>query len=414
MASYKFWKTQPVPMFDDLFKSDEGPIEVIDHDQVPALPDRLINGCEWATVDLENNDESNELYDLLANHYVEDDESMFRFKYSPSFLKWALKPPGWRKPWHVGVRVSLTRELVAFIGGIPAEIRVRKQTLKVAEINFLCIHRTLRSRRLAPVLIKEITRRCYLDGFYQAVYTAGNVLPKPVSTCQYYHRELNWLKLHDIGFTTNVGRERVATLIQEYSLPSETATPNLRPMKVTDVDLVHDLLGQYLNHFDLTMVFTREEVEHWLIPKEGPGVEQVVWTYVVEEPETHNITDFFSFYLIDSSILQNPKHDNIRAAYLHYYASRCALNEKEQGLRERLLMLMNDALILAKMADFDVFNAVTVLDNPLFLERLKFGIGDSFLHYYLFNYRTAPIAGGIKESGSINEQRRGGVGIVAL
>jgi hypothetical protein len=29
-----------------------------------------------------------DVYQLLYNNYVEDDESMFRFKYSTSFLNW--------------------------------------------------------------------------------------------------------------------------------------------------------------------------------------------------------------------------------------------------------------------------------------------------------------------------------------
>lgn len=29
-----------------------------------------------------------EVYELLSNHYVEDDEAMFRFNYSVSFLNW--------------------------------------------------------------------------------------------------------------------------------------------------------------------------------------------------------------------------------------------------------------------------------------------------------------------------------------
>ena len=37
----------------------------------------------------------------------------------------------------------------------------------------------------APVLIKEITRRVNCKGIFQAVYTAGVVLPKPVGTCRY-------------------------------------------------------------------------------------------------------------------------------------------------------------------------------------------------------------------------------------
>lgn len=55
----------------------------------------------------------------------------------------------------------------------------------MVEINFLCVHKKLRSKRVAPVLIREITRRVNLKGIFQAVYTAGVVLPKPVGTCRW-------------------------------------------------------------------------------------------------------------------------------------------------------------------------------------------------------------------------------------
>lgn len=34
----------------------------------------------------------------------------------------------------------------------------------MVEINFLCVHKKLRDKRLAPLLIKEITRRVNLTG----------------------------------------------------------------------------------------------------------------------------------------------------------------------------------------------------------------------------------------------------------
>lgn len=37
----------------------------------------------------------------------------------------ALVCPGYHKEWHVGVRVSATKKLVAFIAGIPMNVRVR-------------------------------------------------------------------------------------------------------------------------------------------------------------------------------------------------------------------------------------------------------------------------------------------------
>ena len=37
--------------------------------------------------------------------------------------------------------------------------------------------------------------------------------------------------------------------------------------------------------------------------------------------------------------------------------------------------------------DFDVFNALDLMENPDFLEKLKFGIGDGNLQYYLYNWK---------------------------
>jgi glycylpeptide N-tetradecanoyltransferase len=65
-----------------------------------------------------------ELYILLNENYVEDDDNMFRFDYSPEFLHWALQPPGSLKEWHVGVRVAKSKKLFGFISAVPANIRV--------------------------------------------------------------------------------------------------------------------------------------------------------------------------------------------------------------------------------------------------------------------------------------------------
>ena len=60
------------------------------------------------------------MYTLLHENYVEDGDNMFRFDYSPAFLRWALSPPGFKPEWHVGVRVTQTQKLVAFISCTPA------------------------------------------------------------------------------------------------------------------------------------------------------------------------------------------------------------------------------------------------------------------------------------------------------
>jgi len=64
------------------------------------------------------------VYELLKGNYVEDSESTFRFDYSIEFLRWALNVPGFNKEWHVGVRASSNKKLLAFISGTPSKIVV--------------------------------------------------------------------------------------------------------------------------------------------------------------------------------------------------------------------------------------------------------------------------------------------------
>lgn len=85
---------------------------------------------------------------------------------------------------------------------------------------------------------------------------------------------------------------------------------------------------------------------------------QIAWYKLIrstnstlQDPKTKKITDFFSFYALESSVIGNKKHDLIRAAYLFYYATEAAFDTSEDPkkvLKTRLNDLMNDALILAK------------------------------------------------------------------
>ena len=118
-------------------------------------------------------------------------------------------------------------------------------------------------------------------------------------------------------------------------------------MQAKDAAGVADLLGTYLARFNMAPQFDKDEVSHWLLHDER-ALEQVIWAYVVEDPSSHKITDFFSFYCLESSVIGNQKHDNVRAAYLFYYATEAASQDDDKTLKERLNQLMNDALILAK------------------------------------------------------------------
>lgn len=189
--------------------------------------------------------------------------------------------------------------------------RVFRSEFDSSEINYLCVHKKLRSKRLAPLLIKEVTRQCHLKGIFQAIYTAGVVIPTPVSTCRYaslsfysdvpaqgldtsyYHRTMNVPKLVDIKFTHVPRNMTLARMIKLYKLPAELklGSKGLREMEDRDVEGVHALFERYMARFDMVPQMSVEEVRHQFVSGRGVGEvdgetkrreRQVVWTYVVE------------------------------------------------------------------------------------------------------------------------------------
>ncbi|RLN53293.1 hypothetical protein BBJ29_000453 [Phytophthora kernoviae] len=217
---------------------------------------------------------------------------------------------------------------MAFISGIPAKTRVYTETVAMAEINFLCVHKRLRAKSL------------YGGG--GAAHASG-----PVSTTK------------------------------TLKVPSQTATPGFRSMERTDVPQVARLLKENLWKFHLAVEYDEKEIAHWMVPRLG-----VVSAYVVENVESHEITDVCSYYHLPSTIIGDDKHKKIYAAYSFYNVATSV----------SLTQLMQDALVMAKKEQLDVFNALDVMENAEMLQPLKFGPGSGKLQYYLYNWRCPRMA----------------------
>jgi len=383
---HEFWNKQPVVMPGSrVDASFNHPIHVdLKAEDVPKEPVPLPKGYSWVTVDIRNADQLQEMFKLLEDNYVEDDDNMFRFDYAVEFLRWALLVPGNIPEWNVGIRdnreeikgTAAYNQLVGCITGVPITMRIHDRVVRMAEINFLCVHKTLRSLKLAPMLIQEVTRQVHLRGMFQAVYTAGVTLPTPFTEARYYHRSLNPKKLVEVGFSGLSRNMTIARAIKLYRVAEKPALVGLRPMEAKDVASVHKLLHQYLAKFDVAPLFSEEEVEHLFLPRKG-----VMSSYVVEDPTSHDITGFGSFYSLPSTILGNQKYNRLNAAYLYYCVNT----------RGPVSAIVSDMLVLAKQAKFDVFNCLALMDNSTFLQDLKFGPGDGVLHYYFFNWAMPQI-----------------------
>ena len=73
-------------------------------------------------------------------------------------------PPNHFPDWVVGVRGN--GKLNGFISAIPVTMVVNGNTVKMAEVNFLCVHKKIRDKKLAPQLIRELTRRVNMKNIW--------------------------------------------------------------------------------------------------------------------------------------------------------------------------------------------------------------------------------------------------------
>lgn len=249
----------------------------------------------------------------------------------------------------------------------------------MVDIDFLCVHKKLRSKRLAPVLIKEITRRVHVHGsMFQAVYTAGTLLPKAVTQATYYHRSLNPKKLIETGFSFLRKNMTLARTIKLYRVADKPQLPGFRKLVPADIPQVQKLYTEYMNaHCDMYKVMDEEDARHFFTP-----VKDALNAYVVENPETHKITHFVSFYGINNIVVSNPKYSNLKTGFMWYYAA-----PDDESLKQ----LVNDALVMAHQEGFDCMNALDGMSNNKYLTDLKFAEGDGKLNFYLFNWKCPAI-----------------------
>jgi glycylpeptide N-tetradecanoyltransferase len=316
---HEFWDTQPIGKDAVTLDAGDAPIE---------LPE----GFEWSTC------QTHELRNLLSAHYLSDEVSSL--EYSKNLIEWVLHADPY---WNVALRKS--GKLVGFIAARPSTVSVDRARVSAVEVTFLCVSKRLRDKRLAPLLIREITRRAVLRGVHQAIYTAVSELPSPVASTYYWHRLLNVPNLIKSGFY-------------------ETDRPNARMFDVHGTSALHratqDDAAEILNVLKAEATSLRlcrdvdeDYVQRLLrLPHVFAGEGKFVCLYEVGYKSSNGVAN--------------------RQAYVLHAVGEGALQ---------------DATILAKNAGFDVLNCLDAPFSEDELRERRFIRGVGALHYYLYNWK---------------------------
>jgi glycylpeptide N-tetradecanoyltransferase len=382
MSVHRFWETQPVAVKTTSYgeKDDKNPYlrikvplalepsevtgRIISPNQEDFLqePLQLPAGYAWIQPELEF------LGNFLREFYATDPDGNFRVTYSNETISWVITAPGFRKDWCIGVEKTDTKTLIGLIIATPSIVKILDDPVPLVQINFLCVRPSYRGKSLAPIMIREISRRVAITGTMAAIYTAAIELPHAISRCDYYHRPLNMKKLIKLEFCHKNPKLTMAGTLKQYVLPKITSNPGLRKLEDKDVEAACSLLNKYLEQFKIYTIFNSDDFRHHFMPRDG-----VVYSYVVEKEG--QLVNFVSFYSIDTVAMKH--EDNIiKCAYLYYVIDPNILPE---------------ILTIASEIGFDMFNCIGVMMNETFVKEFRFIKGTGKSHYYLYNWKCPAV-----------------------
>jgi glycylpeptide N-tetradecanoyltransferase len=299
--------------------------------------------------------EIDDIYLFLKEHYISDEG--FKLYYSRNFLKWVIGPDAivLREYYkdhkdHEDGKDQEDRkdQLIGLVVGIPIKLN---NPNKFIEINFLCVHKDHRNNNLASKLLYNLTEIAKSKGYTNAIYTGANVVsngPMPIAKVYYFHRMLNIPKLKSVGFVESDFVES----------ESESAQTLLSRTTKDDITQIIPKLRKYLSSFDIYPVSFKD-----LHFQQG-----VLYSYIIKN--SNEITDFICFYQLDTTV-HTDSIISLKTGYIYYY-----FNESVD-----LCTLVNYAVTEAKKEQFDLINALNIMNNDSFLKE-SFLQGSGKLYYF--------------------------------
>ena len=331
---YKFWDSQLVPHFNKEIPIELGPIKSdFKEEDIKKEPYELPENMVWEDVDITKEGIIEEIYKFLNENYYEVDE--YQEQYNKEFLRWQFTPIKNIKYKNILLSIRLNKKMIGFFSGLPMKLSIYGKEIILYNISFLCIDKDYRHHKLAEIMFKEMFRRTYKENVYQNIFVSKRLIPKPFAECIYYYRMFDVQEMIDFGFLPkNVDRKK-------YEIKDET-TVKFRPFEKKDIKSVTKLLYDNQKKYKIYSIFSEDEVEHWLIPKKD-----VIYSFVRED-SNGNITDFTSFYKVESKIRGRDQN----WSYI-YFNIATSISSKE---------LLENSMVLAKKCGFDNIIVNSIMD----------------------------------------------------
>jgi len=323
-------------------------------------PDFLPFELSFCDYNMKNLNKIHEVFLFLNHNYIQDSKNYFRFSYNHEFIKKMLTPPDWNPFNNLVIGFYRNRKILGSVHSINRKIFYRRFFQPMSEINFLCVSKKLRKRKLVTVLIKEISRRQNLIGFTEAVFTTGLAFGDFVAKAKIFHLYLKKKKLVKFGFIESRGFHSEDNVFFNF-LKKENLSNN-ECLRRLCKKFFFSKLYSFLNENEFTHLFFTI-----------PGVFYKIISWKQNNSDTPGFT---SFFCLPTKFIKEKKKIFLFSAYFFY----------DSFTYDELFHFFT-CIILAKKLGFDLLNLVSLKFEKIILNFMGFVIGSGVLQYHFTNLK---------------------------
>lgn len=380
---HTFWKNKPVPDYNE-FSTTISEIDDISKRKIYTndISLKLPNGFKWKILNILDELDINNIIIFLKKYY-EEYENIYR-EYNKEFIR-----------WYIGDGFILGMEsdiygLCGIIGVIYRNTTIFDKTKKMAEINFLCVHKKLRKKNMASIMIDEVSRIICKSNIYQGIYITEYIVPTPITQIKYYYRPINFQKLFNLGFF-NIEKNyllnnKLQSTLQQIQYFKIYELPHYKYVEAKPIHYkeIYNIYCEMTNTFNIYNNYTENEFNKVMFDN------KIINTFVYLKDD--KVIDFGSFYSLSYNI--KGSIETINVCYLYLYSTNI-LNAYEN---------INNLIKHANQLNFDVFyiaNNMWTGDALLINEEekeeeervyeLKFQKGIKKRGYHFFNLKCPKI-----------------------
>lgn len=321
--------------------SSAGIIEIPQN--IPTERGRLPDGLQWRETE-----DVPAIVSFLGEYYAEDPDSSYRLRYSDSFFRFLFSSPDHQRC----LSLSIVDEngMAGYVLAKLHKVACNSLTRDVVSVNFLCLSRRYRNKRLACAMITEITRLVNLLGIYQAIFVGEKDYGFSIASVPYYHLPLDSVRLLKLDY--------ISTLYYaDIDAPMRGSTVEATQ---ENVDAILRLYHKDSRKYRIHEVLSTQELEHFI--RDGNGPTQILYNSETDE--------FVSYFIIDTYCID--KAESFSVAYLYYWS----------GFPE----IVKDAICHARSRGIVLFNILDMGSNSEIIQKYGFLEGTTSLRYHLFNW----------------------------